>query len=134
MSTIGKVDSLWRYPGKSMRGQELDETFVGFSGVYGDRLFAFKSTASPKGFPYLTGREQQKMLRYRPLFRDPEKAAQPPNLTEAKAMAPGLTPVHADPEDLVVDVKTPSGETLAIDDSALIQMHRLESSNLNPRA
>src|SRR6266404_1048967 len=69
MSTIGKVDSLWRYPVKSMRGQELDETFVGFSGVYGDRLFAFKSTASPKGFPYLTGREQQKMLRYRPLFR-----------------------------------------------------------------
>ena len=75
MSIIGKVDSLWRYPVKSMRGQELDESFIGYSGVYGDRLFAFKSAASPEGFPYLTGREQQEMLRYRPRFRDYEKAA-----------------------------------------------------------
>ncbi len=45
MSVAGKVDSLWRYPVKSMRGEELEEAFVGFSGVYGDRLFAFRSTA-----------------------------------------------------------------------------------------
>jgi uncharacterized protein YcbX len=122
MSIIGQVDSLWRYPVKSMRGQELDEAFVGFSGVYGDRVYAFSSAASPKGFPYLTGREQQAMLRYRPRFRDAEKAAQPPNLTEAKAIAPGLTALHADPAELVVDVETPSGETLAIDDPALIRM------------
>ena len=53
MSLVGKVESLWRYPVKSMRGEELQEAFVGFSGVYGDRLFAFKSSAAPKGFPYL---------------------------------------------------------------------------------
>jgi len=47
MSNIGKVESLWRYPIKSMRGQELDEAFVGFSGIYGDRIFAFRSSASP---------------------------------------------------------------------------------------
>src|SRR6202040_2770565 len=62
MSLVGKVESLWRYPVKSMRGEELQEAFVGFSGVYGDRLFAFKSSAAPKGFPYLTGREQEEML------------------------------------------------------------------------
>jgi hypothetical protein len=122
MSNIGKVDSLWRYPIKSMRGEELDEAFVGFSGIYGDRLFAFRSSASPKGFPYLTGREQQEMLRYRPRFRDAEKAAEPPNLTEAKAMAPGLTALHADPAELAVDVETPSGEILAMDDAKLIRM------------
>jgi len=122
MTYVGKVDSLWRYPVKSMRGQELDESFVGYSGVYGDRLFAFKSAASPRGFPYLTGREQQEMLRYHPRFRDPEKAAQPPNLTEAKAITPGLTALHADPADLGVEVETPSGEILAIDDSALTRM------------
>jgi uncharacterized protein YcbX len=49
MTAIGKVESLWRYPVKSMRGEEMSEAFVGFAGVYGDRLFAFKSTASPKG-------------------------------------------------------------------------------------
>jgi hypothetical protein len=122
MSNIGKVDSLWRYPIKSMRGEELQQAFLSFSGVYGDRLFAFKSAASPKGFPYLTGREQQVMVRYRPRFRDAEKAAQPPNLTEARAIGAGVTALHADPAELAVDVETPSGEILAMDDAKLIRM------------
>jgi uncharacterized protein len=62
MTIVGKVESLWRYPVKSMRGEELTEAFVGFAGIYGDRLFAFKSAARPVGFPYLTGREQMNML------------------------------------------------------------------------
>ena len=40
-------------------------------GVYGDRYFAFRSPAKPKGFPYLTGRDKEQMLRYRPRFRYP---------------------------------------------------------------
>src|SRR4029434_8687225 len=124
MSIIGKVDSLWRYPVKSMRGGELDEAFAGFSGVYGDRLFAFKSSASPTGFPYLTAREQRRLLQYRPRFRHPEKAARPINLTEAESMA--ATPLSADLAELVVDVETPDGETLAIGDPALIEMLRAD--------
>jgi uncharacterized protein len=122
MSIIGKVDSLWRYPVKSMRGEELDEAFAGFSGIYGDRLFAFRSSASPKGFPYLTAREQQKLLQHRPRFRYPDKAARPINLAEAESM--GANPVSADFADLMVDVETPAGETLAIDDPALIDALR----------
>jgi uncharacterized protein YcbX len=120
MSIIGKVDSLWRYPVKSMRGEELDEAFAGFSGIYGDRLFAFRSSASPKGFPYLTAREQRKLLQYRPHFRYPDKAARPTNLTEAESM--GANPLSADFSELMVDVETPDGEALAIDDPALIDM------------
>ena len=36
MSVVARVDSVWRYPVKSMRGQELPEIFAGFSGVWGD--------------------------------------------------------------------------------------------------
>src|SRR3990172_1540050 len=61
MAIVGRVDSLWRYPVKSMRGEELEEAFLGFSGIYGDRMFAFKSSGNPKGFPYVTGREQKEM-------------------------------------------------------------------------
>jgi uncharacterized protein YcbX len=122
MSIIGKVDSLWRYPVKSMRGEELDEAFAGFSGIYGDRLFAFRSSASPKGFPYLTAREQQKLLQHRPRFRYPDKAARPIYLAEAESM--GANPLSADFADLMVDVETPAGETLAIDDPALIDALR----------
>jgi MOSC domain-containing protein len=124
MSIVGTVESLWRYPVKSMRGEELDEMFAGYAGVYGDRLFAFKSSASPKGFPYLTGREQREMLRYRPRFRDPEKAARPVNLAEAESK--GANPLSANPAELMIDVETPDGETVAIDSPLLID--RLRSS------
>jgi uncharacterized protein len=124
MSIIGKVDSLWRYPVKSMHGEELNEAFAGFSGIYGDRLFAFKSSASPKGFPYLTAREQRRLLQYHPRFRYPDKAAQPINLTEAESM--GANPLPADLSELIVDVETPDGKTLAIDDPALVDMLRTD--------
>jgi len=65
MRVVGRIESVWRYPVKSMRGEELQVAFAGFPGVYGDRVYAFRSSAAPKGFPYLTGREQQQMLRYR---------------------------------------------------------------------
>lgn len=118
MSVVGKVDSLWRYPVKSMRGEELEEAFAGYPGVYGDRVFAFKSSASPAGFPYLTAREQQKLLQYRPRFRYPDKAARPVNLAEADGK--GAAALLADISELIVEVETPDGETLAIDDPALI--------------
>jgi len=121
MSVVGRVDGLWRYPVKSMRGEELEEAFLGFSGIYGDRIFAFKSSGNPKGFPYVTGREQKEMVLYRPRFRHPEKAAKPVNLTEAESIGPGLTPLFADPEELVVDVETPSGDVLGVDDPALVR-------------
>jgi uncharacterized protein YcbX len=124
MSTVGKIDSLWRYPVKSMRGEELDEAFAGFSGIYGDRLFAFRSSASPKGFPYFTAREQTKLLQYRPRFRYPDKAARPVNLSEAESM--GANPVSANPSELMIDVETPDGRTLAIDDPVLMELVRTD--------
>jgi uncharacterized protein len=120
MSVIGQVESVWRYPVKSMGGEELPAIFSGFAGVYGDRLFAFKSSAAPAGFPYFTGRERHEMLLYRPRFRHPERAAMPANLAESEAMSPSLNPIGADPADLALDVETPTGEVLAIDDPALL--------------
>jgi uncharacterized protein len=119
---LGRVESLWRFPVKSMRGEEMPEAFVGFSGIYGDRLYAFRSSAAPKGFPYLTGREQQAMLRFRPMYRHPERMTKPTNLAEAEALAPGVTPIYAEPSDQAVDVETPAGERLAIDDARLIRL------------
>lgn len=101
MTTIGTVESLWRYPVKSMRGEELDETFAGFGGLSGDRLFAFRSSASRESFPYFTARDEREMLRYRPQLR-----------------RDGAT------SELKVEVVSPSGETFAIDDPALLELLR----------
>src|SRR5438132_7280033 len=107
-----------------MRGEELDEAFAGYSGIYGDRLFAFGSSASHKGFPYLTACEQRRLLQYRPCFRYPDKAARPINLVEAENK--NANPLLADLAELVVDVETPAGKTLAIDDPALVEMLRAD--------
>src|SRR5260370_18075383 len=118
MNVIGKVESLWRYPVKSMRGEELNEMFAGCAGVYGDRLFAFTSSLSPKGFPFFTGRDQRQMIRYRARFRNPEKAARPINLAEAESS--GANPISANPSELMINVETPDGKTFSIDNHPLI--------------
>jgi len=122
LTTIGTVESLWRYPVKSMSGEAMNEAFMGFSGFYGDRCFAFKNSSARKGFPYLNATAQERMLRYRPQFRYPERAAKPPNLAEAMSIAPGVNPSNAELDDLRLDVVTPSGATVAVDDPALTEM------------
>ena len=122
MTSIGTVESLWRYPVKSMRGAEMPEVFMGFSGIYGDRCYAFKSSAARKGFPYLNANVQQRMLLYGPQFRHPERASKPPNLTEASSIAPGVTPANGNAEDMVLDIVTPSGEIVPVDSPALMKL------------
>jgi len=124
MAVVGTVESLWRYPVKSMRGEELDELFAGYAGVYGDRLFAFTSSANPKGFPFFTGRDQRQLIRYRARFRNPEKAARPVNSNEAEKH--NANPITASASELMIDVETPDGKTFAIDDEALIDNLRAE--------
>ena len=122
MSIIGTVESLWRYPVKSMRGEEIAEAFAGFAGFYGDRCYAIGNSSARAGFPYLGATTHGEMLRYQPRFREPERSFRPPNLTEAESIAPGVTPSNAGEGDFDLDVITPSGAVLAVDDPALLEM------------
>lgn len=123
MTIVGTVDSLWRYPVKSMAGEAIEQAFVGYAGVFGDRYCAFLNAAAPAGFPYLTARTNPAMLLHRPRFRDTDLAARPLNQDAAEKLGPGLTPLYPAPLDRVaMDVQTPTGETLAIDDPQLRAM------------
>jgi uncharacterized protein YcbX len=124
MTTVGTVQSLWRYPVKSMAGEEVPEAFMGFAGLYGDRCYAFKDSEARKGFPYLNATAQERMLLYRPRFRHPERAAAPPNFAAAAAIAPGVNPANAEPGDMELDVLTPRGELLPVEDPRLSEMLR----------
>ena len=128
MNVVGTVDSLWRYPIKSMAGEALPEAFVGYAGVYGDRIYALLNSAGHRGFPYLTGRDRREMLLYRPRFRNPQIASKPPNQADALQLAE-LSPVYPSLAELEVDVDTPSGQTLAVDDPALLAMLAEECSS-----
>jgi uncharacterized protein YcbX len=65
---IGTVAGLFRYPVKSMRGEELQTTPVGLQGLPGDRRYAFVQAKSRSPFPWLTGREVAGMLLFRPEY------------------------------------------------------------------
>jgi len=119
MAVIGTVASVWRYPVKSMAGEEMSQAFVGYAGLYGDRMYAFTSAGNPAIFPYVTGRQAPHMLAFRPRFRHGESSAIPPNWAEAQATGPGLTPLFADADAMAVDVELPSGESFAVDDPEL---------------
>jgi uncharacterized protein len=45
---LGKVASLWRYPVKSMQGEELSEAEATQHGLLGDRVYALVDVAEGK--------------------------------------------------------------------------------------
>jgi len=119
MAAVGRVESLWRYPVKSMKGEKLNEAFVGYAGIQGDRLYAFASAKSPAGFPYLTGRENRAMVTFAPRFSHPDRALLPPNLAAARELDPDLSPAPPAVADMALCVTLPDGRVMAIDDPAL---------------
>src|SRR3954468_15529273 len=119
MTVVGRLESVWRYPVKSMPGESLSEAYVSFAGVLGDRLYAVHQAGAPKAFPFLTARIRKEMLRFRPRFRHPERTRAPGNLTDAETRGPGLTPLFPSSEDLALEIEAPSGQILPASDPAL---------------
>ena len=119
MKVVGRIESVWRYPVKSMPGESLPEAYVSFAGVIGDRLYAVHHATAPKAFPFLTARSRKEMLRFRPRFRHPERTFAPGNLTEAETRGPGLTPLFPSSEDLALEIESPNGKILSASDPAL---------------
>ena len=54
-----RVESLWRYPVKSLQGEQLDEALVGAEGLEGDRRYAIFDEATGYG---LTARRAPELL------------------------------------------------------------------------
>jgi uncharacterized protein YcbX len=97
MTVVGHVAGLWRYPVKSMAGEDLDGAEVSWHGLAGDRRWAFIRAGQVRsGFPWLTIREHPELARYRPRFTEPGR--------------PDASPAR---------VRTPSGGELDVADPAL---------------
>lgn len=72
MSLVGKVLGLARFPVKSMAGEALPEVELRWTGLLGDRQYAFVQQGHHGRFPWLTGRDLSEIVRYRPRFLNPE--------------------------------------------------------------
>ena len=86
MTVVGHVAALWRYPVKSMAGEELDAVEVSWHGLAGDRRWAFIRAGQVRsGFPWLTIRERPELAHYRPRFAEPDR----PNASPVLVRTPG---------------------------------------------
>lgn len=97
MTVVGRVAALWRYPVKSMAGEELQAAQVSWHGLAGDRRWAFIRAGQVRsGFPWLTIRELPELAGYRPRCTEPDRPDASPTL-----------------------VRTPSGREFDVADPAL---------------
>jgi uncharacterized protein YcbX len=67
---IGLIKAIFRYPVKSMAGEQLDTASLGWHGIDGDRRFAFRRIADQGGFPWLTASRMPELILFKPLCRD----------------------------------------------------------------
>ena len=67
---IGHVESIFRYPVKSMRGERLEIAELGWHGLDGDRRLAFRQIAKNSGFPWLTAKKLPDLLLFVPERRN----------------------------------------------------------------
>ncbi|PWT84986.1 MAG: hypothetical protein C5B58_03830 [Acidobacteria bacterium] len=63
---VGKVEAIFRYPVKSMAGEQLDTANLRWHGIEGDRRLAFRRVNDRSGMPWLTASQLPDLLRYTP--------------------------------------------------------------------
>jgi uncharacterized protein YcbX len=68
---IGTLVRLRRYPVKSMAGEDLATARVTYTGLLGDRVYAFVDKQGPENFPWMTSRKGRDMILFRPRFLAP---------------------------------------------------------------
>src|SRR3954462_10030650 len=67
---IGEVQALFRYPVKSMGGEAVDSSELGWHGLEGDRRLALRRIGDRGGFPWLTASKLPELIRFAPLRGD----------------------------------------------------------------
>lgn len=88
---VGEIESLFRYPVKSMGGETLEVADLGWHGIDGDRRLALHRADDRGGFPWLTASKLPELILFAPVRRGPE--------------ADGYLPTH---------VRTPEGQELTL--------------------
>ncbi len=63
---IGQVEALYRYPVKSMRGEQLEAATLGWHGLDGDRRLALRRLDDRSAFPWLTASKLPELLLFAP--------------------------------------------------------------------
>jgi hypothetical protein len=93
---IGRIEAIFRYAVKSMRGESLETVTLGWHGLNGDRRLALRRLDERGGFPWLIASKLPELVLFTPQGSD-----------------------GADGEGLPTHVRTPEGEELPVFGAAL---------------
>jgi uncharacterized protein YcbX len=88
---IGQVEAIFRYPVKSMGGEQLEIANLGWHGIDGDRRLALRRINDRSDFPWLSASKLPDMVRFTPQRREDG--------------ARGDIPTH---------IRTPDGEDMSV--------------------
>jgi uncharacterized protein YcbX len=97
---IGHVEAIFRYPVKSMRGEQLEVAQLGWHGLDSDRRFAFRRIDDRSGFSWLSASQLPDLLLFAPHRRD--EGAQEPLPTHVRTPEGKEMPVLG--EELATEV------------------------------
>ena len=95
---LGSVVSLWRYPVKSMMGEELSASEITEHGLFGDRAYALIDRADGKAATAKNPRKWPRLFDFRAAFVEPSGAAT--MLPGVRITLPDGTEVTSDQGDL----------------------------------
>jgi uncharacterized protein YcbX len=120
---IGTIDSVWRYPVKGMRGEEVPHIYTAYTGLMGDRIYGVVASDGDPGHPWHTGRNQEEFVLYKASYKSSEDLLLPENLDASYSeWEPGIDPLYPDSDEFKVKVETPEGVTYDdIESPAFIQ-------------
>jgi uncharacterized protein len=93
----GKVVSLWRYPVKSMLGEELNSSYVSERGLVGDRVYAVIDKQTGKVASAKNPRKWGKLFDSRSIFIDQPQVVE--NILPIRITLPDGTHISSDDHD-----------------------------------
>lgn len=74
---LGRIEAIFRYPVKSMRGESLESATLGWHGVEGDRRLALRRLGERGAFPWLSASKLPELIHFTPKRGDESADALP---------------------------------------------------------
>ncbi len=113
---LGSVVSLWRYPVKSMMGEELNRSDVTNRGLLGDRAYALVDPSNGKVVSAKNPRKWPNLFDFRAAFPEPPRAGEP--LPPLRITLPDGTMLGSDDSDCEQKVSGALGREVTLESSA----------------
>jgi uncharacterized protein YcbX len=98
LTATGRVVSIWRYPVKSMMGEELNSSYVTERGLIGDRTYALIDQKTGKVASAKNPRKWGKLFDFRSVFIDQPQVVK--NIPPVRITFPDGTNIFSDQDDI----------------------------------